>query len=175
MADNSPGIAAEQRAALLRHGVVTLESELEGARPRIAVTGAGHERVQKLVAQQLGSEVEVEVWGELPRELRPLRCVGYMEREPGRLQLRFVLRGDEHVDDIVVAEDDAHVVVFATVCTAVVGEAGRAWEGPWHVYLDRPLGGRTVVDGSSGESVSYVNAYDRIRGDRTDGRPRRAA
>jgi hypothetical protein len=164
MADNSPRIAAKQRTALLRHGVVVLESELDVPRPRIVVTGAGDERVQNVVALQLGADVEVEVWGDLPRELRSLRCVGYMEREAGRLQLRFVLRGDEHVDDIVVAEDDAEVVVFATVCTAVVGEAGRAWEGPWHVYLGRPLGNRTVVDGSSGAKVPYVNVYDRLRG-----------
>jgi hypothetical protein len=165
MADNSPGIAAEQRTDLLRNGVVVLESELERPGPRIVVTGAGDERVRTLVAQQLGADVEVEVWGDLPRELRPLRCVGYMEFEAGRLQLRFVLRGDEHVDDIVVAEDDAHVVVFATVCTAVLGEAGPAWEGPWHVYLDRPLGDRQVIDGSSGVSVPYVNVYDRLRED----------
>jgi hypothetical protein len=67
---------------------------------------------------------------DMPRELRPRCCVGYMEREAGRLQLRFVLRGDEHVDDIVVAEDDESVVVVATVCTSVSGEAGQEWEGP---------------------------------------------
>jgi hypothetical protein len=160
MADNCPGIAPEQRTALLRHGVVVLDSELDGPCPRIVVTGAGAARVQTLVAQHLGVEVDVEVWSDLPRELRPLRCVGYMEREAGRLQVRFVLRGDEHVDDIVVAEDDAEVVVFATVCTAVAGDGGNAWEGPWHVYLDRPLGDRTVVDGSSGASVPFVNVYD---------------
>jgi hypothetical protein len=54
------------------------------------------------------------------------------------------------------------VVVFATVCTAVAGESGRAWEGPWHVHLDRPLGDRTVVDGGSGANVPYVNVYDRL-------------
>jgi hypothetical protein len=113
---------------------VVLESELDGARPRIGVTGAGAERVQALVEQELGADVDVELWAPLPRHLRPLRCVGHMEREPRRLQLRFVLRGDQHLDDIVIAEDDAEVVVFATVCTAVVGEQGPACECPWHVY-----------------------------------------
>jgi hypothetical protein len=39
----------------------------------------------------------------LPRCIWTRRYVGYMENEPGRLQLRFVLSGDEHVDEIVVA------------------------------------------------------------------------
>jgi hypothetical protein len=165
MAENAPGIAAAQRTALLRHGIVILEQELDGPQPWVAVTGVGDERVQAVVRQALGDEVEVEVWAALPRHLRPLRCVGHMEREPRRLQLRFVLRGDQHVDDIVIAEDDAEVVVFATVCTAVAGEEGPACEGPWHVYLDRSLGNRTVVDGSSGATIPYRNIYDELRGD----------
>ena len=47
-----------------------------------------------------------------------------MEREPGRLQLRYVTCGDEHIDDIEVAEDDDFVVVLGTVCTSVIG---RGW------------------------------------------------
>lgn len=82
MAEN--GITAAQRAALLREGVVVLEAELEGPRPHIVVTGAGRERVQTLVEQRFGSHVEIDIASDLPRELRPWRCVGHMEREPAR-------------------------------------------------------------------------------------------
>jgi hypothetical protein len=86
-----------------------------------------------------------------------------MEREPGRLQLRFVLRGDEHVDDIVVAEDDETVVVYGIVCASVAGTDGPAWEGPWHVYLGQPLAGRVVIDGVTGSPVPYRNIYAELR------------
>jgi hypothetical protein len=86
-----------------------------------------------------------------------------MEREPGRLQLRFVLRGDEHVDDIVVAEDDESVVVYAIVCASVAGTDGQAWEGPWHVYLGQPLANRVVIDGVTGSPVPYRNIYAELR------------
>jgi hypothetical protein len=59
------------------------------------------------------------------------RCVGHMEREPGRLQLRYVLRGDDEM----------------------------------YVYLDRPLGDRTVVDGVGGQPVPYVNVYAQLSHD----------
>jgi hypothetical protein len=71
----------------------------------------------------------------------------------------LVLRGDEHVDDIVVAEDATAVVVLATVCTPVTGEPGACCEVPCHVWLDEPLGRREVVDGVSGEVVPYKNVY----------------
>jgi hypothetical protein len=44
------------------------------------------------------------------RRLAPRSCVGHREREPGRLQLRFVIDVDEHMHDIVVVEDDDTVV-----------------------------------------------------------------
>jgi hypothetical protein len=157
MAGDHSLIAAADRVALLRHGIIALEAD--SARLRVEVTGSGEERVQEIVARQLGSAVTVDVLGDLPRTLVPRRCAGYMEREPGRLQLRFVLRGDEHVDDIVVAEDEQTVVVFATVCTSVAGEPRTLWEGPWHVYLDRPLDDRPVIDGTNGRTVSYKNVY----------------
>jgi hypothetical protein len=165
MADNAPGIAATQHPALLTHRIVVLEDAIDGGQRRVIVAGAPEERVEEIVRQELGDDVEVEVWAPLPRQLLPLRCVGHMEREPGRLQLRFVLRGDQHVDDIVIAEDDGRVVVFATVCTPVLGEDEPAYEGPWHVYLDGPLGERTVIDGSSGTRVPYKNVYEELRRD----------
>jgi hypothetical protein len=136
MARDHSWVDAADRVALLRHGIIALEAD--AARLRGRVTGLGAARVRDIVARQLGGAVTVDVLGDLPRRLEPRRCVGYMEREPGRLQLRFELCGDEHVDDIVVAEDTRAVVVFATVCTSVAGEPGMPCEGPWHVYLQRP-------------------------------------
>jgi hypothetical protein len=155
-------VNAADRAALLREGIVVLEENSTRGRRRVCVTGIGAERVWEAVARRLGREAEVEILGELPRCIRPRRCVGYLEREPGRLQLRFVLAGEEHVDEILVAEDDEAVVVLATVCTAVGGDGGERWEGPWHVYLDRPLGNREVIDGCNGAAVPYRNVYETL-------------
>jgi hypothetical protein len=140
---------------------------------RLEVTGAGPDRVREIAARVLGNEVEV--IAETPRRIEPRVCRGHMEREPGRLQVRFALEGDEHVDDIVVAEDEQTVVVFCTVCTAAAGEEGERWEGPWHVYLDAPLGRRTVIDGTTGEPVPYRNIWAEIEAEeRVSRRSRRA-
>jgi hypothetical protein len=77
--------------------------------------------------------------------------------------LRFVLRGDEHVDDIVVAEDNESVVIYATVCASVAGMDGQAWEGAWHVYLGQPLADRVVIDGVTGSPVPYKNIFAELR------------
>jgi hypothetical protein len=164
-ADTGLLVDTADRAALLREGIVVLEEDASRGCRRLGVTGIGAERVREAVAQRLGGAVEVDVLGELPRCIRPRRCVGYMEREPGRLQLRFVLSGDEHVDEIVVAEDSDAVVVLATVCTPVAGDRGERWEGPWHVYLDRPLGDRAVIDGRDGSAVPYYNVYESLLDD----------
>jgi len=150
-------ISRTDRAALLEHGIVVLD---DGGtrRRRVRVSGVGA-TVEEIVRSTLGDDLDVEVLGELPRRLETRRCVGYMEREAGRLQLRFELRGDEHIDDIVVAEADEAVVVFATVCTSAGSEHGASCEGPWHVYLERPLGDRTVFDGTCGRRVPYKNVY----------------
>ena len=80
--------------------------------------------------RQLGVDIDIDVLDDLPRKLEPRPCLGYMEREPGRLQLGLEPRGDEHVDQIVVAEDDQAVVAFARRR----GSASCAWRGilmPW--------------------------------------------
>jgi hypothetical protein len=141
-------ISAEDRVALLRKGIVVIEADATRGRLRVGVTGGGVDRVVDA--------------GLLPRRLLPLRCVGHKEREPGRLQLRFVVSDDEHVDDIVVAEDAATVAVLGTVCTPESGEDREYCEVPCHVYLERPLGHRTVVDGVTGEAVPYKDVYAKL-------------
>jgi hypothetical protein len=167
MGSDQATVGERARAALLSEGIVLVSVDAGESGLRVHVTGVDEERVHAAVAAQLGPDVEVRVCGRLPRELSARRCVGYMEREPGRLQLRYVLHGDDHLDDIWVAENDRRVVVLAAICTSVVGTVRDATECAWHVYLDRPLGGRTVIDGFSGELVPYKNIYAELRGGRS--------
>ena len=97
-----------------------------------------------------------------PRRLVPRSFVAHCEREPGRLQLRLVLARDEHVDDIVVDEEDDRVIAFASVCSPTTGAHPEQMEGPFHVYLERPLGDREVVDALSGRKLPYRNVWDEL-------------
>jgi hypothetical protein len=90
-----------------------------------------------------------------PRRLAPRSCVAYCEREPGRLQVRLVVDRDEHIDDIVVIEDDDSVVVCASICSPTTGVRRDQIDAPFHVYLEEPLGERKVVDALSGRAVPY--------------------
>jgi hypothetical protein len=100
----------------------------------------------------------------LPRYVQPRQCVGHMAREARRLQVRLELYPDEHVCDIRVEEDDTDVTVFALVCAPPSRAAvDEVWEVPCHVYLDRPLGDRTVRDGHYGCAVPYRNVYDELK------------
>src|SRR3954454_5541502 len=147
-------VSDQDRVALLVQGIAVLSAEPD----RICVTGADDERVREEVASRLGVDLDIVwVYGDVPREVRPRPCAGYMEREPGRLQLRYVLQGDQHVADITVAEDDETVAVLGLVCISPIGDAGEQVDCPAHVYLRRPLGDRRVIDGFSREPVPYKN------------------
>jgi hypothetical protein len=97
-----------------------------------------------------------------PRRLAPRSCVAYCEREPGRLQVRLVVDRDEHIDDIVVIEDDDSVVVCASICSPTTGVRRDQIDAPFHVYLDEPLGERKVIDALSGRAVPYRHVLAEI-------------
>jgi hypothetical protein len=86
-----------------------------------------------------------------------------MEREPGLLEVRFVLWADEHMDDIVVVEDDRGVVVSASICSPFAGDSSEPAERPWYVHLDRPLSERAVFDACTGDPVSDARVDDEIK------------
>ena len=142
----------------LPQGVALLSTKLLGGRLRVEVSGAEDPRVQVAVLDRFGLLGDVEV---VPRRLEPRRCQGHMEREERRLQLRYDVCGDEHMDMIHVAEDERSVVVFGVMCIPLSDEAydGHIMDSPYHVYLDQPLGERTVIDGFTGEVVPYKNVY----------------
>jgi hypothetical protein len=73
-----------------------------------------------------------------------------------------VLARDEHVDDIVVEEDEDCVIAFASVCSPTTGAHPEQMEGPFHVYLEQPLGERKVVDALSGRELPYRNIWDEL-------------
>jgi hypothetical protein len=104
----------------------------------------------------------VVVVGETPRHVVARPLAGCREREPGRLQLRVVHHPDEHVDDIILAEDDELVAVLGLVCIPAAGSASsELWDVPVNVHLERPLGDRAVVDGCTGERLPLVrSAWD---------------
>ncbi len=156
-------VTAEDRAALLRKGVVVLGDGRSRQGRWVFVTGVNPDRARVDARQHFGPKVVIDVVGTVPRHLAPRACDGHMEREPGRLQVRYATTRSEHIDDVLVAEDDEQVVVFATVCTPLINEERHLMEAPHHVYLERPLGGRKVFDGVTGREVPYRNVYDELR------------
>jgi hypothetical protein len=156
-------VTPADRAALMRKGVVVLGDGRSRQGRWVFVTGPDRDRARADARQQFGPKVTIDVVGAVPRHLVPRACDGHMEREPGRLQLRYATTVSEHIDDVLVVEDEEAVVVFATVCTPVVNRERHLMEGPFHVYLDRPLGGRIVIDGVTGREVPYKNVWDEMR------------
>jgi hypothetical protein len=100
-------------------------------------------------------------------EGRPQRvgiCLGHREREPGRLQFRVALCRGEGVCDVIVEEDEETVRVRLLVCYDENVEQGEDREYincPAHMYLDKSLGGRTVIDVQVDEAVPvFVPDWD---------------
>ena len=159
---NEPGIvSAVDSVALLKEGIAVLSVEEHKGRIQVGVAGRDDERVRRRVAERLG-DVDVWVVGDVSRQLRPRAASTYMPHEPNMLHLRYVVQGDQHVDEIVTAEDDETVVVFGCVCMSVVGDVGPPIDAPAFVLLERPLGDRTVVDGVSGAPLPFRNVYEGI-------------
>ena len=140
------------RAGLLRNGVVVLDDiEHRGVRTIVA-SGPTADRTRTAVEDLLpGATVD---WaGPTPRRLRPARCTGFRRRAEDLLRVWVLLDHGEHVDDLIVAEDDEQVVVLAVACTPADGPHGLRHHEPFRVWLRAPLGDRTVVDGLTGEPM----------------------
>lgn len=101
---------------------------------------------------------------------RVCACVGYREREPGRLQLRMIVHPlSEGVCEAIVVENDHEILVRVLVCYEEADEDNEDNEDnddymncPVHVYLEKPLNGRPVIDVDSGEALPlFVPSFGR--------------
>lgn len=82
---------------------------------------------------------------------RACTCVGYRERDPGRLQLRVIVHPrTEGACKAIVEENDDEIRVRVLVCYQEVDE-DEYMNCPIHVYLEKPLNARAVIDVDSGE------------------------
>lgn len=152
-------VSREDRAALLGHGIVVLADGIQRRKRWVLLAARDRDAAQTRARAVFGPRVDVTVHAEGPRRLEPLICDGYMEREPGRLQLRYATTRSQHLDDVLVEETDLVVVVYATVCTPTYNGEPEVTEGPVHVYLAAPLGDRLVIDGVTGRAVPFKDVY----------------
>jgi hypothetical protein len=138
------------RARLLERKIVILD-ERDG---RLLATGASAERVVETV-QRLLPDHEVEVVGPMPREHRPARCDGWRDKGENTLRVWVAHYDDEHIDEVLAAEDDDRIVVMAFVCSpAARGESSKLVHEPARVHLTRPVGNRPVIDGLTGRVLA---------------------
>jgi hypothetical protein len=79
---------------------------------------------------------------------RLCKCLAYREREPGRLQLRVSrLPSTEGICAAIVDEDEDNVYVRVILCyEGPPGKDDEYVNCPVHVYLEKPLNGRTVIE-----------------------------
>jgi hypothetical protein len=83
-------------------------------------------------------------------------CLGYREREPGRLQLRVALTRGEGVCQAIVDEGPDTIHVRLLVCYDEDEEYDPKAEYcncPVHVYLEQPLNDRKVIDIETDQEV----------------------
>lgn len=83
--------------------------------------------------------------------------LGYREREPGRLQLRVSMRpGTDGVCEAIVEETEDAVHVRVMLCFEDRDESWEDreyWDCPVHVYLEKPLGDRPVINVDGEEAL----------------------
>jgi hypothetical protein len=166
-------ISTDDRIDLLRERVVVhaVRDDLFGT--HVAVTGPDEERARALVTDLFETRVDVAVCGDRPRGIHPQRCGGYVKRGARTLELRYELLPNEHVDEILVAEDEDRVVVLATVCAPVDRKLGDIVEYVYSVHLQRSIGDRIVLDAVENEPVQRLKAT-RAVSERTADRERAA-
>ena len=92
--------------------------------------------------------------------------VGYREREPGRLQLRALVRpSTDGICEAIVEEDEHTVRVRVLVCYQERDQdedIASFWNCPVHVYLEKPLNGRKVIDVDSEQALPlFVPSWGR--------------
>ncbi len=147
---DEPELTAEVRAAqaeLLRRGVAILADEDVNGRRVVTVSSYVREWAEEAVAEVL-PEVDMDWAAQTPHQIVPAQCESWQRKGDAAIRVWVTVREHEHLVETRLAEDDEKIVVLAFLSSPSGGELGRPHSEPAMLYLDQPVGGRQVLDGS---------------------------
>lgn len=158
----SPEVLAVH-AELLARGVVALGESRPRKGPKILfVASALPEWAEAAVPDLLDDSWEIDWLGETPRRIVPRRILEYGDRGMGGLKVTLVLQDEEHVDEVLIAEDDDKIVLAAFVCSPALPTGGPSAVEAIKKYAARDLAGRPVIDRFTGEVLQNWNAPGQV-------------
>jgi hypothetical protein len=140
----SPAVEAA-RAELLRRGIVVVREREEAGEPVVEVTCADPEWPESAIPELLPGFTHTYL-GRMPREIYPTPCLSWRPKGEREIRLWARVHEDEHLDEVVVAEDERQVLVEVFVCTPTGGSDKREHAEPVRIELRDPIGDREVVD-----------------------------
>ena len=149
------------RAELLARGVIVLE-ESRGRKGEKSLLVASYrmEWAEEAVPELLGEQWEV-VWiAKTPREIVPVGILSYRDRGMGGIKLFVALADEEHVDEVLLAEDEEKIVLAAYVCSPALPTGGRHRIEAIKTCAMADLAGRPVIDRFTGEVLVNESLLD---------------
>ena len=147
---DEPQLTAEVRAAkaeLLRRGVAILAEEDVNGQRVVTVSSYVREWAEEAVARCY-RELKMDWAAQTPHRIVPAQCESWQRKGDDEIRVWVTVREHEHLLETKHAEDDEKIVVLAFVSSPSGAEPGRPHGEPAMLYLDQPVGGRQVLDGS---------------------------
>ena len=155
------------RAELLARGVVVLKARCSvRGEMTLSVAADRIESAMESVPKLLGEHWVVDWLGPTPRQIVPAPILSYRDRGMGGIKLFVALGEEEHVDEVLLAEDDEKVVLAAYVCSPALPTGSRHRIDAVKRYAKRSLDGRPVIDRLTGEVLVNESLLDDWSSDR---------
>lgn len=148
-------ITDDQKLQLLRFGIVVLSSSMRRKRRHLEITCSRVHEPEETVWEVIGEErITVSQVEATPVVIDATSCNGYSEPEPGVLELYISTAPGHRIEQVLVAEGEDCVVVYAMACFPAEVRPREREDRPHRVRLREPLGRRYVHDGGGWGYIS---------------------